>query len=65
MNDLGVAPYLIGSTLIGVLAQRLVAKALHRLQSARRRDDAGNARRRDQTLAHERQRAALQAGRLS
>jgi len=26
MNDLGVAPYLIGSTLIGVLAQRLVRK---------------------------------------
>ena len=24
LNDLGVAPYLIGSTLIGVLAQRLV-----------------------------------------
>ena len=45
LNDLGVAPYLIGSTLIGVLAQRLVRTLCAGLQGARRGSDARDAAR--------------------
>ena len=62
--DLGVPPYLIGATVIGVLAQRLVRTLC---PSCKQRDDA-TARRRSsedrQALAPDRRRAAVQAGGL-
>jgi general secretion pathway protein E len=64
LNDLGVAPYLIGSTLIGVLAQRPRAHALPGVQEARPRSDARDAARGREAVAPERRRAALQGGRL-
>ena len=62
--DLGVPPYLIGATVIGVLAQRLVRTLC---ASCKQPDEATTARvaaGRHPSVAAERQRAAVQAGRL-
>ena len=64
LNDLGVAPYLIGSTLIGVLAQRLVRTLLPGLQGARSRRHARDPARGRQAVAAQRRRAPVQGGRL-
>ena len=64
LNDLGVPPYLIGSTLIGVLAQRLVRTLCPACKAARRGGHARDPARGRQAVAAERRRAAVQAGRL-
>ena len=62
LNDLGVAPYLIGLTLIGVLAQRLVRTLCVACKVPDEEGDARDAARGRQAVAAQRRRAAVQGG---
>jgi general secretion pathway protein E len=64
LADLGVPPYLISATVIGVLAQRLVRTLCPACKAARRGPDPRDAGRAGAALATVGRRAALQAGGL-
>ena len=64
LNDLGVAPYLIGSTLIGVLAQRLVRTLCVACKVPDEEVTRETLARGRQAVAPQRRRAPVQGGRL-